>query len=78
MLQEAPRSLQDSSKTPPKHPRRPPASKKPRSVHNLEEINVVCFLAFSLPMAIRGVKMAPRWPKRIPGETQESPKTAPR
>ena len=29
-------------------------------------------------MAIRGLKMAPRWPKRAPRGAQESPKTAPR
>eukprot|EP00959_Pyramimonas_sp_CCMP1952_P458425 9476588-Pyramimonas_sp.AAC.1 len=67
-----PRRLKDASETSKK------ASKKPTSVYNLRTINDVCFSAWSLPMAIRGLKMAPRWPKRALGEAQESPKTATR
>eukprot|EP00959_Pyramimonas_sp_CCMP1952_P254082 5308067-Pyramimonas_sp.AAC.1 len=64
MLQEAPRPLQDGSKWPTSSPRRHP--KRPKSLQNLGNINVFGFLAYSLPMAIRGFKMAPRWPKRAP------------
>eukprot|EP00959_Pyramimonas_sp_CCMP1952_P466617 9490258-Pyramimonas_sp.AAC.1 len=70
MLHEAPNTFQDGSKRPPRPPRRPP--RKPR------KINDCCFLAFSLPMQIRGLMMAPRWPMRAPGEAQESPKMAPK
>ena len=54
------------------------APKKPKSFKNLRKINDFCLLAFSLPMAFRGLKMASRWPKRAPRGAQESPKTAPR
>jgi hypothetical protein len=68
--------LQDGSQYAPKGPKNVPrwlqeASKASKELH-------FCFLAFSLPIASRGLKMAPRWPKRAPREAQESPKTAPR
>ena len=68
----ASRRLQEA-KEPPKE-----APERPKSFKNLKKINDLCLLAFSLPMAFRGLKMAPRWPKRAPRGAQESPKTAPR
>eukprot|EP00959_Pyramimonas_sp_CCMP1952_P210109 4396270-Pyramimonas_sp.AAC.1 len=60
--QEAPRTLQDGPRW-------------PRSLHR--RINAFCWFAFSLPMAFRGLKIAPRRPMRAPRGAQESPRTAP-
>eukprot|EP00959_Pyramimonas_sp_CCMP1952_P085528 1789386-Pyramimonas_sp.AAC.1 len=63
------------AKEPPKE-----APMRPKSYQNLRKINVDCFLPVSLPMAIKGLKMAPRWPKRAPlrgpREPQNGPKSA--
>eukprot|EP00959_Pyramimonas_sp_CCMP1952_P178476 3730600-Pyramimonas_sp.AAC.1 len=37
---------------------------------------MVCFPAFSQPMAFRGLRMAPGWPARAPRGAQEAYKTA--
>ena len=71
-LKIAPIPFQEAKKLPKEAPKRPRPSK------NVKKINAVCLLAFSLPMAIRCLKMASRWPKRAPRGAQESPKTAPR
>ena len=86
MAQDRSRGFQDAPRGPKTSPRRPQVAKKlpkeppkkPKSVQNLWKINVVCFLAFSFPMAFRGLKTAPRGPMRAPREAQESPKTASR
>eukprot|EP00959_Pyramimonas_sp_CCMP1952_P365427 7653280-Pyramimonas_sp.AAC.1 len=49
---------------------------RPTWLHNLRKSNVVCVLAFSLPMAIRGAKMVLRWPNRASNGAQHGPKTA--
>ena len=46
----------------------PPKRRKP--FKNQLNINVSCFFGMSLPMAIRSLYMAPKWP-------QERPKRAP-
>ena len=53
----ASRRLQEA-KEPPKE-----APKRQKSFQNLKKMYVFCLLAYSLPMAFRGLKMAPRWPK---------------
>ena len=50
----------------------------PKSFKNQMNTNEFGRLALSLPMAFRGLNMAPRRPKRAPREAQDSPKTAPR
>ena len=60
--------FQDAPRGPKTAPRRlrvatePPkeAPKRPNSFNDQKEINVFCLPAFSLPMAFRGLKMAPR------------------
>eukprot|EP00959_Pyramimonas_sp_CCMP1952_P306348 6411585-Pyramimonas_sp.AAC.1 len=46
----------------------------PKSFKHLKKPNGCCFLAFSIPIAFRSTKMAPRWPKMAP----RGPKRAPR
>eukprot|EP00959_Pyramimonas_sp_CCMP1952_P151306 3166036-Pyramimonas_sp.AAC.1 len=65
MFHKAPRPPQDGSKKPPRPPRSLP---KANILPKPKEINVCCIVAFSLPIAFRGLKMAPRWPKRAPRE----------
>eukprot|EP00959_Pyramimonas_sp_CCMP1952_P276060 5770471-Pyramimonas_sp.AAC.1 len=79
VLQEAPMTLQDGSKWPKSSPRTPRRGKHPS-----KRINVLGVRASSLPMAIRGFKMTPRWPKRasralprFPTALQEGPKRRP-
>ena len=74
IVQEAPRPLLDSTNRPNSSPRSPPT--RPKSSKSLRNTNEFRLLAFSLPMAIRCLKMAPRGP-RAPTGAQESPKTAP-
>ena len=50
--------------------------KKPESSKNLEETIMLCILAFSLPMGLCGLKIAPILPKRAPRGVQEGPMTA--
>ena len=52
--------------------------KTPKCFQYLKKINVFRLLAFSLPMGLGSLKMAPRWPKRAPRRAQQGPKTAPR
>ena len=52
--------------------------KTPKCFQYLKKINVFRLLAFSLPMGLGSLKMAPRWPKRSPRGAQEGPKRAPR
>eukprot|EP00959_Pyramimonas_sp_CCMP1952_P359668 7531001-Pyramimonas_sp.AAC.1 len=52
----APRPFQEAEELPKE------ALKRPKSFNNLKKIIDCCFLAFSLPMAFRGLKMASRWP----------------
>ena len=65
-----PTRLQVATEPPKEAPQEAKAFQKPT------KIMFFCFLAILLPMAIQGLKMAPRWPKRAPREAQESPKTA--
>ena len=67
-----PRRLQEASETSKEAP------KKPKSFKHQMKINDDCLLAFLLPMAFGGLKMAPKGPKRAPREAQERPKTAQR
>ena len=83
MPQDSARSLKMTSIMPPRNPKRATRrfqvlsetpqdpSKSPKSFEHLKEINELCLLAVSLPMA-------PRWPKKAPRGSQEAPKTAPR
>eukprot|EP00959_Pyramimonas_sp_CCMP1952_P328682 6881450-Pyramimonas_sp.AAC.1 len=85
MLQKAPGPPQDDSNWPRSLPRRPP--KRPKWLQRLREINVFCFLAVSLPMALEASrwfqdgqvpKRGPRWPQDGPKSAQERPKSVPR
>eukprot|EP00959_Pyramimonas_sp_CCMP1952_P344435 7214041-Pyramimonas_sp.AAC.1 len=74
----APRRLQMAKELPQEAP------KRPKSFQNLRTITALGVLAFSHPMAIRGLRMAPRWPKRdpkalprIPTAFPEGPKRRP-
>ena len=48
------------------------------TIHAFQGINVCCLLAFSLPIAFRGLKMAPREGQRARRGAQYGPKTVPR
>eukprot|EP00959_Pyramimonas_sp_CCMP1952_P452393 9466497-Pyramimonas_sp.AAC.1 len=80
MLQEAPRPPQDGSKRPKTWAKELPkeASKRPASFKHSKETSDVCLLAFSLPMAIRSLKMAPRCPKEGPKRAPRRPQERPR
>ena len=97
MAQDTSRWVKIASDIPPRGPKTAPRriqvpfepstapSKMPKPFKSLGKISVVGILAFSLPMSLWGLKMAPIWPKRAPRGAeygskiaQEAPKIAPR
>ena len=69
-LKTAPGRLQVPSE-PPKE-----APKMPKSFKTRMKINDCCLLDLFLSMGSRGLKIAPRWPKRAPGGFEDRPKSA--